>query len=470
MRLPSLAQGTLDFQLLPWLPSGHLSPATSLPPLATSACGLLARPLPIGYNIGWMNAEIIAVGSELLTPYRLDTNSLFLTEQLNQLGIRVMRKVVVGDDRTELHDAFHESLGRVGLVVAIGGLGPTEDDLTRETVAELLGRRLVLNEPILRGIEARFRRFGRTMPEVNARQAMVPEGAEVLPNARGTAPGLWLESDGRVVILLPGPPSELESLFTSEVRPRLAKRSPGLRLFTRDVRVTGMPESDVEQRIAPIYTQYADAETTILASPGEVQIHPRVWSSDEDAAEKLLDEMVERITLAIGENVFTTLGETLEEVVSGTLQMNHATIAVAESCTGGMLAERLTNVPGSSSYFRGGVVSYSNDLKTTWVGVAGELIEAKGAVSSEVAVAMADGIRRRAGSTLGLSVTGIAGPGGGTQEKPVGLVHLALADEKGAREHGVRFPGDRDRIRHQASQAALDMVRRYFLYATRAKG
>ncbi len=417
-----------------------------------------------------MNAEIIAVGSELLTPYRLDTNSLFLTDQLNRLGIRVMRKVVVGDDRTELHDAFRESLGRVGLVIAIGGLGPTEDDLTRETVAELLGRRLVPNDAILRGIEARFRRFGRTMPEINARQAMVPEGAEVLANPRGTAPGLWLEADGRIVVLLPGPPPELESMFANEVRPRLAERSPEARLFARDLRVAGMPESEVEQRVAPIYTQYADAETTILAAPGEVQIHPRVWSRDADTAEKLLDEMVERITMALGESVFTTMGESLEEVVAGTLQMNRATIAVAESCTGGMVAERLTNVPGSSSYFLGGVVSYSNDLKTTWVGVPAEIIEAKGAVSSEVAVAMADGIRRRAGSTLGLSITGIAGPGGGTSEKPVGLVHMALADEKGAHERGFRFPGDRERIRNQAAQAALDMVRRYFLYANRGKG
>ncbi len=417
-----------------------------------------------------MNAEIIAVGSELLTPYRLDTNSLFLTDQLNQLGIRVMRKVVVGDDRTELRDAFRESLGRVGLVISIGGLGPTEDDLTRETVAELLGRRLKLDPAILRGIEERFRRFGRTMPEINARQAMVPEGAEILANPRGTAPGLWLEANDRIVVLLPGPPPELEPMFTNEVQPRLAKRSGAVRVFTRELRVTGTTESDVEQRIAPIYTQYAEAETTILAAPGEIQIHPRVWSSDAAAAEKLLDEMVERITMALGENVFTTIGESLEDVVAGTLQMNRASIAVAESCTGGMVAERLTNVPGSSSYFRGGVVSYSNDLKTAWLGVPVELIEAKGAVSSEVAVAMAENIRRRAGSTLGLSITGIAGPGGGTPEKPVGLVHMALADEKGAKERGVRFPGDRDRIRRQASQAALDMVRRYFLYASRGKG
>jgi nicotinamide-nucleotide amidase len=417
-----------------------------------------------------VNAEIIAVGSELLTPYRQDTNSLFLSDQLNQLGIRVMRKVIVGDDRRELHDAFHESLGRVEVVISIGGLGPTEDDLTRETVAELLERRLQRDDAILRGIEARFRRFGRTMPEINARQAMVPEGAVVLPNPRGTAPGLWLEADGHIVILLPGPPSELEPMFLNDVRPRLAERAPKLRLYTRDLRVAGMPESDVEQRVAPIYVQYVQAETTILAAPGEIQLHPRVWSADPAAAEKLLDEMVERFALALGENLFSTNGESLEEVVARTLQVNRASIAVAESCTGGMLAARLTNIPGSSSYFRGGVVCYSNDLKSLWVDVPPEMIEAKGAVSSEVALALAAGIRRHTNSTLGLSITGIAGPGGGTPEKPVGLVHIGLADEKSSKERAFRFPGDRDRIRLQATQAALDMLRRYYPYSARGKG
>jgi nicotinamide-nucleotide amidase len=417
-----------------------------------------------------MKAEIIAVGSELLTPYRLDTNSLFLTQELNSLGIRVTRKVVVGDDPELLREAFREALERVELIVASGGLGPTADDLTRETLAELLGRRLVRDEAILHGIEERFKRFGRTMSEVNARQAMVPEGAVVLANARGTAPGLWLESDGHIVLLLPGPPHELESMFRNEVRPRLAKRSPDLRLLTRDIRIAGMPESEVDQRVAPLYTQYAQVETTILASPGEIQLHPRIWAKDAGAAEKILDELTERIVMALGENIFTTRGESLEEVVASNLIFNRATIAVAESCTGGLLAERLTDVPGSSAYFRGGVVSYSNDLKAAWLDVPAELIEAKGAVSTEVALAMAEGVRRSSGASLGLSITGIAGPGGGTATKPVGTVHIGLADETGARERGFRFPGDRDRIRHQASQAALDMIRRNFIYRARSKG
>jgi len=416
-----------------------------------------------------VKAEIIAIGSELLTPDRLDTNSLFLTEQLNRLGIEVVRKLVVGDQRSQIRDAFREALGRAELVVSIGGLGPTEDDLTREALAELLGRRLILNEAILLGIQARFRRFGRQMPEINQRQAMVPEGAIVLENTQGTAPGLWLETDGRIVILLPGPPQELKPMFTQEVEGRLAWRTSGVRLYKRELRVSGMAESDVEQRIAPIYTRYPDAQTTILASPGEVQIHLRAWSADATAAEKLLKEIVERIVMALGENIFTTKGESLEEVVARDLNLNGATIAVAESCTGGLLSQRLTSIPGSSSYFLGGVVCYSNDLKRVWVDVPADLLESKGAVSMEVARALAEGIRRRSGSTLGLAVTGIAGPGGGSPDKPVGTVHVALAERAGGKERTLHLPGDRDRIRWQASQAALDLVRRYFLYAQQGK-
>ncbi|MFZ0213410.1 MAG: competence/damage-inducible protein A [Candidatus Acidiferrales bacterium] len=416
-----------------------------------------------------MDAEIIAVGSELLTPYRLDTNSLFLTAELNRLGFQVRRKIVVGDHDEDLRDAFRRAIDRADVVVSCGGLGPTADDRTREIVAELLGRKLKLNDAILRHIQERFRKFGRAMPEVNVRQAMVPEGAEPLENTRGTAPGLWIDSGGKILVLLPGPPGELQPMFVQEVKPRLARRGGKLRLYTRELRITGLPESEVDQRIAPICAQYPGTDTTILFSAGEIQLHPRLWSDDERAAIKLLDEIVKGFAIALGEHLFTTSGETLESVVAKELQERHATIAVAESCTGGMLAARLTNVAGSSSYFLGGVVSYSNDLKSAWVDVPRELIEAKGAVSSEVALALAEGIRRRAGATLGVGITGIAGPGGGSAEKPVGLVHIAIADEKTHKECSFRFPGDRDRIRTQATQTALDMVRRYFLYAPPAK-
>ena len=286
-------------------------------------------------------------------------------------------------------------------MIASGGLGPTEDDLTRETVAELLGRRLQRNEGVVRAIEARFRSFKREMPTVNLRQAMVPEGAEVLENPRGTAPGLWLEDNGRMVALLPGPPRELKPLFLEQVLPRLQRHASAVRMFQRELRVTGLGESHVEERIRPIYTRYKDVNTTILAAPGEVQIHLRRWSDDAVEANATLNEIVRTFELALGDSIFAHAGTPLEEVVAQLLMENRATIAAAESCTGGLLAERLTRIPGSSNYFLGGVVCYSNEMKTAWAGVPAEMIAARGAVSSEVAIALAEGIRRRVGKHIG---------------------------------------------------------------------
>jgi nicotinamide-nucleotide amidase len=411
-----------------------------------------------------MKAEIIAVGSELLTPDRLDTNSLFLTGELNKLGIEVVRKTVVGDRREDLRDAFAKAWERVELVISCGGLGPTADDVTRETVAELLGRKLQRDDRIVHAIEARFRSFRREMPEINVRQAMVPEGAEALDNPRGTAPGLWIENGDRLIVLLPGPPREMRGIFESTIAPRLARQATGVRLFHRELRVTGLGESHVEQRIAPIYKRYHDVNTTVLAAPGEIQVHLRLWSDDEDQAKKTLDEIERGFDIALTDRIFSRCGESLHEVVARDLTLNNTTIAVAESCTGGLLAQRLTSIAGSSSYFLGGVVCYSNERKTAWADVPPELIATKGAVSPEVAAALADGIRRRVGSALGVGVTGIAGPGGGSEEKPVGTVHVALAHSSGIAERGVTLPGDRESIRWQASQLALDMVRRHFLY------
>jgi nicotinamide-nucleotide amidase len=399
-----------------------------------------------------VKAEIIAVGSELLTPDRLDTNSLFLTAELNGIGIEVVRKTVAGDDRDLLSAVFREALGRVELIIASGGLGPTQDDLTRETVAELLGRKLKRNDAILHYIESRFRNLGREMPELNVRQAMVPEGAEILENPRGTAPGLWLEDSGHIIVLLPGPPRELK------------RRASGVRLHQREIRVTGLGESHVEQRILPVYQRYPEVTTTILAAPGETQIHLRLWTEDSQHAKKTLDEIVQGFQIALSDRIFSEDGRSLEEVVAEELNLNNATIAAAESCTGGLLAQRLTSIAGSSSYFLGGVVCYSNELKTIWADVPPEMILAKGAVSAEVAVALAEGIRRRVGSTLGVGITGVAGPGGGSEEKPVGTVHVAISHAGGVKERGMRFPGERENIRWQASQAALDMVRVHFLY------
>jgi len=416
-----------------------------------------------------MKAEIIAVGSELLTPDRVDTNSLFLTEELNKAGIEVLRKTIVGDDRELMSEAFRDALNRVPLIIASGGLGPTEDDLTRETVADLLGRKLKRDDKIVDAIKARFRSFGREMPETNIRQAMVPEGAEPLNNPRGTAPGLWIEDGDRMIALLPGPPVELKPLFLEQVLPRVMRRVSGMRMFHRELRVTGLGESLLDSRIQPVYKRYADVNTTILASPGEVQIHLRMWTGDAAHAQKTFAEIEQGFEIALADRIFSRDSSPLHEVVARLLVLNNATISAAESCTGGLLAERLTSIPGSSVYFLGGVVCYSNEMKTTWADVPAELISAKGAVSAEVAVALAEGIRRRVGSTLGLGITGIAGPGGGSEEKPVGTVHIALASAEETKARALRFPGDRDMIRMQASQAALDLVRMHFLYNGSAK-
>ncbi len=410
-----------------------------------------------------MDAEIIAVGSELLTPHRLDTNSLFLTEKLNSLGIEVRFKTVVGDDAERVAAVFRAALSRSELIILIGGLGPTEDDINRNVVAEVLGRPLREVPEVLGRIEERFRRLGRPMPENNARQALVPEGADWLENKRGTAPGIWLEEKGVTVVMLPGPPGELKAMFEAACMPRL-EQSPKLaarqRIRTRVYKVAALPESEVDQRIAPLYKPYRNPATTILASPGAIEVHLRARAASDAEAEALLAELGDKIELALGDHVFSTRGESLEEVVGMYLVMRQRTVAVAESCTGGLLSERLTRTPGSSNFFLGGAVCYSNELKTKLAGVPATLLEGDGAVSRPVVRALAEGIRKRTGASIGIGITGIAGPSGGSPEKPVGLVFIALADERGTQVHEFRFPGDRERVRHLAAQAALEIIRR----------
>jgi nicotinamide-nucleotide amidase len=410
-----------------------------------------------------MNAEIIAVGSELLTSNRLDTNSLYLTEKLNSLGIEVRLKTVVGDDRDWLGETLRAALRRSRLIFLTGGLGPTEDDVNREVVAEVLGRPLREDPEIRRRLEARFARFGRKMTENNARQALVPEGADWLENKQGTAPGLWIEQDGIVIVLLPGPPRELEAMFESACLPRLARsrrRPRGQQILSRVYKAVGLAESEVDQRIAPIYKEYRNPTTTILSTPAAIEVHLRARASSGEEAEALLSDLGDKIELALGDHVFSTRGESLEEVVGMYLMMRQKTVAVAESCTGGLVSERLTRISGSSAFFLGGGICYSNELKTGIAGVPAALIEEHGAVSKTVAQAMAEGIRKRSGASLGLGITGIAGPTGGTTEKPAGLVFIALADERGTQVREFRFPGNRERVRLWASQAALELIRR----------
>ncbi|MDQ3745386.1 MAG: competence/damage-inducible protein A [Acidobacteriota bacterium] len=407
-----------------------------------------------------LTAEIIAVGSELLTPFRTDTNSLWLTDRLNSVGIEVKLKTIVGDDDARLEETIRDALKRSVVVVLTGGLGPTEDDITRKIAARALSRRLSLDEKMLEEIKARFLHWGRKMPDINARQAMVIEGAEVLPNPNGTAPGMYVEHEGRIVVLLPGPPRELKPMFDSHVLAKLSERAGGLHVARRVLRVAGMGESAVDERIAPVYTQYKNPQTTILFNNTEIEIHLTAQGKTEQEAELLLDGLAGQIEERLGDSIFAFRGEQMEEVVGLRLAVNGFTLACAESCTGGLVAHRLTEVPGSSNYFMEGVVTYSNEAKTRLLGVPAELIERHGAVSAEVAEAMAEGVKRRAATDFGLSVTGIAGPGGGTTEKPVGLVYISLADDAHTEHRRILLPGDRHLIRWRASQAALDLLRR----------
>ena len=410
-----------------------------------------------------MNAEIIAIGSELLTPQRVDTNSLWLTEQLNAAGVEVRLKTIVGDDELRLEEAVRDALRRTSVIVATGGLGPTEDDITRKVFARVLGRPLVLDDRVLEGIREKFRSIGVTMTPNNERQALVLRDAEVLDNPNGTAPGLLIKHKQVLVVLLPGPPKELKPMFTELVMPRLEKMSRGVRIRKRVLRTTGLGESTLDQKIAPIYTRVFNPQTTVLSAPGEVEIHLTASADTTEAAERLLDDLAEKIEEEIYPAVFSHRGETLEEIVGRGLTVKSYTIATAESCTGGLIAMRLTDVPGSSAYFLEGVVSYSNDAKTRLVGVPAALVAAHGAVSADVADAMARGVKERSGATIGLSVTGVAGPGGGTDAKPVGLVFVGLADDVQSEVKQLNLFGNRQEIRQRASQAALDWVRRRYL-------
>ncbi|HBY64262.1 MAG TPA: competence/damage-inducible protein A [Solibacterales bacterium] len=409
-----------------------------------------------------MNAEILAVGSELLTAGRLDTNSLWLTDQLNDLGVEVVRKGVIGDDRERLTGGVREALARVEILLITGGLGPTEDDLTRDAVAAATGRALRFDEAICAGIEARFQRFGRTMSEVNKRQAYVIEGAAVLPNSNGTAPGQWLAADGKLAVLLPGPPNELKPMFTREVLPRLREMVPPLAIAKRWFRVAGMPESDLDQLIAPVYTRYTNPVTTILASAGDIEIHLRARCATFAEADGLCAELAEKILALLGDRVYSFDGSTLDATVGRLLTERGETVAVAESATGGTLAQRLTRAAGSSRYFVGGFLTYTDGIKTKLLGIPAEVIAEHTAVSEAVAAAMAANAREKTGATWALSITGEAGPEPATGA-PVGTMYVGLAGPSGTEVRLLRFGGDRERVRGFVTNAALNFLRHRML-------
>ena len=411
-----------------------------------------------------MKAEIIAVGSEMLTPYRQDTNSLYLTEKLNDLGVTVAFKTIVGDRRKDLTGAVRAAMGRVDIVAVMGGLGPTEDDLTREAVGEALGLELKRSEGLIEALHERSKSWQVPMPENNLKQADVLEGAIVLMNPNGSAPGQWLDTivNGfrKLLILLPGPPHECLPLFDTEAVPRLRQVLPMRYMAQRTLKAAMIPESQADKLLAPIYTLYTDIETTILAKAGDIQLTLLCTKKDPEEAESRVEELAGKLEEALDDWLYSSDAESLEQIVLYYLGLRQATLSVAESCTGGLIAQRITSVSGSSRSFLGGAIVYSNELKTAFAGVSPELLEQHGAVSEEVAKALASGIRQRTGSTLGLAVTGVAGPTGGTEIKPVGLVFIALSDAQKTECIECNFRGDRQRIREWASQQALDLVRR----------
>jgi len=410
-----------------------------------------------------MRAELLAVGSELLGALRVDTNSLWLTERLLEAGIVVAARSTVADERTLLESALRSALARADVVITTGGLGPTADDLTRESAASALGRRLLRDESLLEGLRARFARFGRVMSPTNAQQADVIEGARVLPNPRGTAPGQLVEADGTLLVLLPGPPGEMKPMFEEQVLPELRSRAGARVVRTRVLRIAGMGESNVDQVAAPVYRRFDNPRTTILGAAGQVELHLVGEGESEASVEERIEALARELRAALPGRIFSEDGRELPEVVASLLRERGLTLAVAESCTGGLLTARLTDVPGASAFLERSFVTYSNRAKHEELGVETALVERVGAVSEEVAAAMASGVRRVAGTAIGIGITGIAGPDGGTADKPVGLVYVALDAGGSARVRRGIYPGGRKRVRYQATQVALEMLRRDLL-------
>jgi nicotinamide-nucleotide amidase len=407
-----------------------------------------------------LKGEIIAIGSEMLTPFRIDTNSLWLTERLNALGIDVKLKTVVGDDEAFLEETFTAALRRSEIVITTGGLGPTEDDISRNILARIMQRQMILHEEILEKIRTRFARRNIQMPENNVRQAMIIEGAKILENNHGTAPGMLIEHGNSIVVMLPGPPRESKPMFDNSVVDYLAVRAGDLKIIRQSLNIFGLTESRTDELAAPIYKKYPDISTTILFRDGHIELHLSAQSSNPEEARRSLERLSGELEVALDEYIYSRNDETLEEVIGALLRRKGYTLATAESCTGGLLAGRITDIPGSSAYFLEGLITYSNDSKCKLLDLPKKLIEDHGAVSEEVAIAMAEAARRLAHSTFGIGLTGIAGPGGGTAEKPVGLVYLALADEAQSIARKFLFPGDREFIRTLAVNAALDLLRR----------
>ncbi len=412
-----------------------------------------------------MKAEIIAVGSEMLTPDHLDTNSLFITEKLNESGCEVHLKTVVGDDERDIERIVREALRRSDLIIVSGGLGPTEDDVTRIAVSRALGRRLNIDPRLIEALQRRFASRGYSMPKINERQAEVIERARILENPNGTAPGMWIDEGHAAIALLPGPPRELRPMVEKHILPWVRERTGGTRLAERLLHITGLTESEVDSRAAPLYLEHPNIRTTILANPGHIALRLSRWAAPGDEVADL-EELAARIREILGDAVFSNAREELEEVVGRMLLDSAQSLSVAESCTSGLIGMRITRVPGSSRYFLGGIMCYSNEVKKALCRVPADVIEEHGAVSAECAEALAQGVRAALASSIGLSVTGIAGPDGGTPEKPVGLVFVGVADGGRAVTYRRILPGDRQMIRERAAYFALSSLRKFLMSTT----
>jgi len=434
---------------------------------------------------------VIAVGTELLLGFVVNTDTAYLGKVLAGAGIGCYRQVTVGDNPARLEEAIQAALGRADLVITCGGLGPTVDDVTLETISRATGRRLILNRPILRGIEARFKPLGIRMPGSNRRQALLPEGAVPFPNKVGTAPGFMLSFRGRrprnplqrsersrpkneisrrfaarddsfsskILVALPGPPVELMPMVERDLIPRLRRLSGGTALSSRTLKLTGATESEVDAKVRRLLAMKGAATVGIYAHPGQVDLRITASGKSEREVRGRIAAVEKKARARVGRLIFGADDETLEGIVGQLLAKNRKKLAVAESCTGGGVAERITRVPGSSKYFLGGVVAYSNPLKEKLLSVSGRTLRRHGAVSAQTARAMAEGVRGLTGADFGLSVTGIAGPAGGTKTKPVGLVYVALAGPRRTQVRRFLFSGDRATVRVKASQAALDLLR-----------
>jgi nicotinamide-nucleotide amidase len=410
-----------------------------------------------------MRAAILVVGSELLGPDRVDSNSLFLSQTLRRYGVGLVRKSIVGDGVDDIAAELTALLADADLVLVCGGLGPTADDVTREGTAQAMGRRLVENAEQLAVLREKFARFGMRMADTNLKQAELIEGARVLPNPRGSAPGQFVEDEGKAVFLFPGVPRELKGLIRSELEPWLKVNTDGEALETRILRVACMGESTLEERILPAYEEFGREAISVLASAGEIQVRVTAGGGSDERTARL-QSMTRSLRLLIGGSVYSEGENTsLEKVVGALLASHGRTVVTAESCTGGLIAQRLTAVPGSSAYFLGGVVTYSDHLKAQLLAVPPEMIAEHGAVSQEVVRWMASGAKELLGADYALAVSGIAGPGGGTVDKPVGLVYVCLAGQGDPKIKELRLPGDRERVRWLTSQWALDLLRRELL-------